>query len=477
MTSQTQSVCTVSTSFPRTDSFSTASGAQNGSVACACLHMKSSVQLLTALHVAMHARSVVSICVDNSPVLSNLWVARITCVLYVLSRQLTFDIQTRGLMRSGRMEPRVPKTEDIPAMRWLPPGSSSHCMILIGLNAIWDFYGQVLIETHGTGLSTTTRKLVVQKIRHHLRCSTLPRSLQADHHLADRRGILTQRFLTLRHCGKKFFHYLKAYRSQFRSTSHRTRFTMDLQHCESYTQSLHSLTIASTTIQWLSFRSLQLLQVQSLVHTFVVILDSVLTTKTFGQGDILTATLHVFTMMALGMQETASFYVGVSVELKTLVDQTALVVQPLCRLAVIPFRPANLVELWQIYDASFAWNSSAQTICSGRIIHVQALAAQTQSLEGSPTTSTRACQLPETTHLTCGGNKHRAQDHLSAMEAETSKRAAIEASTFFVGTGRILHCVKATLDFLPRVSLAIVFLAFVLYGVADTSQSTPKQLT
>ena len=63
------------------------------------------------------------------------------------------------------------------------------------------------------------------------------------------------------------------------------------------------------------------------------------------------------------------------------------------------------------------------------------------------------------------------------MEAETSKRAAIEASTFFVGTGRILHCVKATLDFLPLVSLAIVFLAFVLYGVADVSEPTPRQLT
>ena len=63
------------------------------------------------------------------------------------------------------------------------------------------------------------------------------------------------------------------------------------------------------------------------------------------------------------------------------------------------------------------------------------------------------------------------------MEAETSKRTAIEAPTFFVGTEQILRLAKATLDFLPLVSLAIVGLAFVLYGVADTSQSTPRQLT
>ena len=284
-------------------------------------------------------------------------------------------------MRSGRMELHVPKTEDTLVIRWLPPGSFSHYMILAGLSVIWDFYEQVLFEILGIGLSTITHKPVVTKIRLHLLCFTLQRSLRADHRSGDQQGILIHRFLTLRHCGKKFFHYLKVYRSQFRSTSHRTRFRMDLQLWQSYALLPRSLTIASTIIRQLSFRSLQLLQVQSLAHTFVVILDSVLTTKTFGQGDTLTATLHAFTMMALGMQETVSFYVDVSVGLKTLLDQTALVSQPLHQLAVIPFRLANLVELWQIYDASLVQSSSAQIICSGRITHVQARAAQIQSLK------------------------------------------------------------------------------------------------
>ena len=63
------------------------------------------------------------------------------------------------------------------------------------------------------------------------------------------------------------------------------------------------------------------------------------------------------------------------------------------------------------------------------------------------------------------------------MEAEESNKTAIEAPTFFVGTKQILRLVKTILDFLPLVSLAIVGLALVFYGVTDISQSTPRQLT
>ena len=72
--------------------------------------------------------------------------------------------------------------------------------------------------------------------------------------------------------------------------------------------------------------------------------------------------------------------------------------------------------------------------------------------------------------------KRRTQERLSAQEAEVSNRTTIEAPTFFVGTRKILNCAQAALDFLPLVSLAIVLFAFVLYGVADTSESTPRQL-
>ena len=72
--------------------------------------------------------------------------------------------------------------------------------------------------------------------------------------------------------------------------------------------------------------------------------------------------------------------------------------------------------------------------------------------------------------------KRRTQERLSAQEAEVSNRTTIEAPTFFVGTRKVLNCAQAALDFLPLVSLAIVLFAFVLYGVADTSESTPRQL-
>ena len=121
---------------------------------------------------------------------------------------------------------------------------------------------------------------------------------------------------------------------------------MDLQLWQSYALLPRSLTIASTIIRQLLLRSLQLLQVRSLVLTFVVILDSVLTTKTFGQGDTLTVILLVFTMMVLVIQETVFFYVGVSVELKTLLHQTTLINQPLYQLTGNLFRLANLVERW-----------------------------------------------------------------------------------------------------------------------------------
>ena len=110
-----------------------------------------------------------------------------------------------------------------------------------------------------------------------------------------------------------------------------------------------------------------------------MILDLVQTTKTLGQGDTLTVILLVFTMMVLVIQETVFFYVGVSVELKTLLHRTVLINQPLYQLTVILFRLANLVERWQIYDVSFAQNSSAQIICTGQITPVQAQVARTQS--------------------------------------------------------------------------------------------------
>ena len=110
-----------------------------------------------------------------------------------------------------------------------------------------------------------------------------------------------------------------------------------------------------------------------------MILDLVQTTKTLGQGDTLTVILLVFTMMVLVIQETVFFYVGVSVELKTLLHRTVLINQPLYQLTVILFRLANLVERWQIYDVSFAQNSSAQIICTDQTTSVQAQVAQTQS--------------------------------------------------------------------------------------------------
>ena len=72
--------------------------------------------------------------------------------------------------------------------------------------------------------------------------------------------------------------------------------------------------------------------------------------------------------------------------------------------------------------------------------------------------------------------KRGTQERLSAQEAEVSNRTTIEAPTFFVGTRKVLNFAQATLDFLPLVSLAIVLFAFVFYGVAETSESTPRQL-
>ena len=79
--------------------------------------------------------------------------------------------------------------------------------------------------------------------------------------------------------------------------------------------------------------------------------------------------------------------------------------------------------------------------------------------------------------MECKGDKHTVSDHLQATRSEESNRTAIEAPTFFVGTDQILRGARTTLDFLPLVSLAIVGLALVFYGVADTSQPTRQQLT